>query len=165
AFQRVEFQRARGERQFLLPRRPLRRAFAEREPAADVREAPGVRSLVQRGGARDRHPRPVSTEGGRLLHPREDRQDRQALRENARRRRALQGRDPDQQPRGRRPRLYLYCRPREYWHAYPAAHRSRPRDREVLKAMAGKSVLARLDRVVDDFSRRTRYFREELTKG
>src|SRR5207249_2047602 len=31
--------------------------------------------------------------------------------------------------------------------------------------MAGKSVLARLDRAVDDFSRRTRYFREEMTKG
>src|SRR5882762_416770 len=31
--------------------------------------------------------------------------------------------------------------------------------------MAGKSVLARLDRVVDDFSRRTRYFHAELTKG
>jgi len=31
--------------------------------------------------------------------------------------------------------------------------------------MAGKSVLARLDRVVDDFSRRTRYFHEEMTKG
>jgi pyrroloquinoline quinone (PQQ) biosynthesis protein C len=31
--------------------------------------------------------------------------------------------------------------------------------------MVGKNVLARLDRVVDDFSRRTRYFREELTKG
>jgi pyrroloquinoline quinone (PQQ) biosynthesis protein C len=32
--------------------------------------------------------------------------------------------------------------------------------------MAGaKSVLARLDRVVDDFSRRTRYFHEDLTPG
>ena len=31
--------------------------------------------------------------------------------------------------------------------------------------MAGKSVLARLDRAVDDFCRRTRYFREEMTKG
>ena len=31
--------------------------------------------------------------------------------------------------------------------------------------MAKRSVLARLDRAVDDFSRRTRYFREELTKG
>ena len=31
--------------------------------------------------------------------------------------------------------------------------------------MVGKGVLARLDRVVDDFSRRTRYFREEMTKG
>src|SRR5260221_6487245 len=31
--------------------------------------------------------------------------------------------------------------------------------------MARKSVLARLDRVVDDFSRRTRYFHEEMTKG
>jgi len=39
--------------------------------------------------------------------PAKDRQDRQALRENARRRRALQSRDPDQQPRGRR-RGYIY---------------------------------------------------------
>src|SRR3979409_2078330 len=31
--------------------------------------------------------------------------------------------------------------------------------------MAKESVLARLDRAVDDFSRRTRYFREEMTKG
>src|SRR6266704_3483986 len=31
--------------------------------------------------------------------------------------------------------------------------------------MAGRSVLARLDHAVDDFSRRTRYFREEMTKG
>jgi len=31
--------------------------------------------------------------------------------------------------------------------------------------MAGKSVLARLDRAVDDFSRRTRYFHEEMTPG
>src|SRR5258706_16369846 len=31
--------------------------------------------------------------------------------------------------------------------------------------MPRKSVLARLDRVVDDFSRRTRYFHEEMTKG
>ncbi len=31
--------------------------------------------------------------------------------------------------------------------------------------MTGKSVLARLDRLVDDFSRRTRYFHEEMTKG
>src|SRR3981189_2498644 len=31
--------------------------------------------------------------------------------------------------------------------------------------MAKESVLARLDRVVDDFSRRTRYFREDMTKG
>src|SRR5437899_10744444 len=31
--------------------------------------------------------------------------------------------------------------------------------------MPWRSVLARLDRAVDDFSRRTRYFREELTKG
>src|SRR4249920_3974629 len=31
--------------------------------------------------------------------------------------------------------------------------------------MAKRSVLARLDRVVDDFCRRTRYFHEEMTKG
>src|SRR6266849_9472302 len=31
--------------------------------------------------------------------------------------------------------------------------------------MAKKSVLARLDRTDDDFSRRTRYFHEEMTKG
>src|SRR3979490_660512 len=31
--------------------------------------------------------------------------------------------------------------------------------------MTGKSVLARLDQAVDDFSRRTRYFHEEMTKG
>src|SRR3979490_3653008 len=31
--------------------------------------------------------------------------------------------------------------------------------------MARKSVLARLDRTVDDFARRTRYFHEEMTKG
>src|SRR3979490_140720 len=31
--------------------------------------------------------------------------------------------------------------------------------------MARKSVLALLDAVVDDFSRRTRYFHEEMTKG
>ena len=31
--------------------------------------------------------------------------------------------------------------------------------------MSGKSVLARLDKVVDDFCLRTRYFREDMTKG
>src|SRR6266436_6737182 len=31
--------------------------------------------------------------------------------------------------------------------------------------MTGRSVLARLERLVDDFSRRTRYFHEEMTKG
>lgn len=31
--------------------------------------------------------------------------------------------------------------------------------------MAKRSVLARLDKAVDDFCRRTRYFREDLTKG
>src|SRR3989442_15074884 len=39
------------------------------------------------------------------------------------------------------------------------------RSRNSEETMAGKSVLARLDRVVDDFSRRTRYFHEEMTKG
>ena len=31
--------------------------------------------------------------------------------------------------------------------------------------MAGRGVLARLDKAVDDFCRRTRYFHEEMTKG
>src|SRR3989442_1385603 len=39
------------------------------------------------------------------------------------------------------------------------------RSRNSEETMAKKSVLARLDRVVDDFSRRTRYFHEEMTKG
>jgi len=41
----------------------------QREPALDVREAPGVRRVVQRGGTRDRHPRSVQPERSRLLHP------------------------------------------------------------------------------------------------
>jgi len=50
-------------------RRPLRRSFAERKPAADVREAPGVRRLVQRGGACDRYPRSLQSEGSRYYIP------------------------------------------------------------------------------------------------
>ena len=91
---------------------------------ADVRQARRVLLLVQRRRARGRHPRSVQPEGDRLLHPGDHRQDRQALRED-RRGRALQGRDPDQQRRGRRPRLYLHRRPRQHRHAHPRATEDR----------------------------------------
>ena len=64
------------------------------------------------------------------LHPGGHRQDRQALRRHGRRR-ALQGRDPDQQRRGRRPRLHLHRRSREHRHAHPRAHRRRAQSGEL----------------------------------
>ena len=57
----VELDRARGERQFLRARRPLRHAFVEREHDADLLRARGVHRVLQRRRARARHPRPVTT--------------------------------------------------------------------------------------------------------
>src|SRR6266550_3572402 len=105
----------------LEPRQALRLALLQREPAADVRRAHRVHGMVQRRRARGRHPRSVPSARDRLLHPGHHRQDRQALRQGARRSRTLQGRHPDQQPRRRRPRLYLPRRPRQHRDAHPGA--------------------------------------------
>ncbi len=67
---------------------------------------------------RARHPRSLSPDRGRLFHPVDHGGDRQALR-HPRRRGPLQGRDPDQQCRDRRARLYLHRRPRQYRPAHP----------------------------------------------
>ena len=79
---------------------------------------------LQRGHPRARRPRPVQPEGDRVLHPAGDREDRQAVR-RSRRGRALQGRDSDQQRRGRRSRLHLHRRSREHGAAHPRARRRR----------------------------------------
>src|SRR3989441_3828188 len=55
------------------------------------------------------------------------------------------------------------ARTRECTSCRSRARRARSRNSE--ETMPRKSVLARLDRGVDDFSRRTRYFHEELTRG
>ena len=62
--------RAGGERQFLLARRPLRRAFLEREHGAGFLQEAGLHHLVQRRPARARHPQSLRAEGGRLFHSR-----------------------------------------------------------------------------------------------
>ena len=74
----------------------------------------GVRALDMRD--------PYPAEGGRLFHPADHRGDRQALRQG-RRQGPLQGRDPDQQCRDRRPRLHLHRRSRQHRHAHPRADR------------------------------------------
>ena len=63
---------------------------------------------------------PYQPEGDRLLHPVDHRGDRQALHQG-RRQGPLQGRDPEQQRRDRRPRLHLRGRPRQYRHAHSRA--------------------------------------------
>ena len=65
---------------------------------------------------------PYQSEGGRLLHPGDHRQDRQALRQG-RRQGPLQDRHPDQQRRDRRARLHLHRRPRQHRNAHPGAER------------------------------------------
>ena len=70
-----------GPGQFLRARRPLRRAFLEREHGAGVPRQARLRDLVQCRRARDRHPQSVPAEGSRLLHPVDHRGDRQALRQ------------------------------------------------------------------------------------
>ena len=56
--------------EFLFARRPLRRAFVEREHGAGVLPEARLRDLLQCRRARDRHPQSVSAEGSRLLHSR-----------------------------------------------------------------------------------------------
>ena len=100
----VELQRARGERKLLRPRRPVRLAFRERKHGAGVPQEGGVLHLVQRRGARGRHPRSVSAEGDRLFHPVDHGSHRKALHQGGRQG-PLQDRDPEQQSRDRRPGL------------------------------------------------------------
>ena len=95
------------ERQLLLARRPIRRAFLQREHGAGVLQEARHDRLLQRRASRDRCARSLHAEGGRLLHSVGDRGDRQALRPG-RGHRALQGGDPDQQRGDRRPRLHLH---------------------------------------------------------
>ena len=49
----------------------------------DLLRPAGLHRLLQRGRARGGHPRPVPSDGGRLLHPGGHAEDRQALREGA----------------------------------------------------------------------------------
>ena len=72
----------------------------------------------QRRRARGRHPRPVSPEGDRLLHPGGHSSAATSAAPRSTRwtewgQRALRQGDPDQQCRGRRPRLHLHRRPRQ----------------------------------------------------
>jgi hypothetical protein len=100
----------------------FRLAFVQREHGAGVLQARGVHRVLQRRRACARRARSLSPEGDRLLHPGDQRQNRQALR-GFRGDRALQGRDPDQQ-RGRgRARLRVHRGPRQHRLAYPRAHR------------------------------------------
>src|SRR5204863_2369171 len=124
AGRRVELGRAREKRRLLRPRRALRHALLERELRCRVLQAHNVLRPLQRRGARPRHPRSLSPEGDRLLHSRGHGEDREALRRQGGGR-ALQDRDPDQQRRGRRARLYLRGRPRQHRPAHSAAHRGR----------------------------------------
>ena len=76
--------------------------------------------------------------------PADHQEHRQALHQAGERRGALQGGDPDQQRRGRRPRLHLRRRPRQYRDAHPGADRRRAADREFRRtfpaeAMAGEA--------------------------
>ncbi len=124
AGRRVELGRAREKRRLLQPRRALRHALLERELRSRVLQAHHVLCTLQRRGARTRHPRSLSSEGGRLLHSRRHGKDREALPGQGGGR-ELQDRDPDQQRRGRRARLHLRGRPRQHRHAHSAAHRRR----------------------------------------
>ena len=115
----------------LRPRRALRLAFVEREHDADLLQARWSFIAWFNAGVRARrHPRSLSPDGGRLLHSGDHRQRPTSAASSSTAQRALQGRDPDQQRRGRRPRLHLHRRPRQHRHAYPRtdrARRARPR--------------------------------------
>jgi len=115
-------------RRVLRAGRAVRLAFLQREHGAGLLQEDGVHRLLQRRRPRARHPRSLSPEGGRLFHSVDHAGDRQAVRHH-RRQRALQGRDPDQQCRDRRARLYLCRRPRQYRPAYSRAHRTCARGR------------------------------------
>ena len=118
----VEFPGAGGERSFLRPRRAFRHAFVEREHGAGVLQQGRVADLLQCRCARGRCPRSISSQGDRLLHPLDHRGDRQALHQG-RRQGPLQGRDPEQQCRDRRPWLHLCRRPHQYRDARPRIDR------------------------------------------
>jgi hypothetical protein len=98
-------QRAGEAGRLLQPRRALRLALVEREPAADVRQAqhlrPGSTPACARSTSATRSIRARSA-----TTPGDHRQDRQALHQG-RRRRGLQGRHPDQQRRRSTTRLHL----------------------------------------------------------
>ena len=108
--------------------RAVRRAFLQREHGAGLLQEDGVHILLQCGRARARHSRSLSSHGGRLFHSRDHGGDRQALRQD-RRQGSLQGRDPDQQCRNRRARLYLHRRPRQYRPAHSGTDRPGARRR------------------------------------
>src|SRR5262245_10553573 len=150
----LELHREGGERQLLRARRAVRRAFLQREHGAGLLQEDGLHLLLQCRRARARHPRSLPSDRSRLLHPRHYGFDRQALRQD-RREGALQGRDPDQQCRDRRARLYLHRRPRQYRPAYSRTDRTGARGRRTsrrwrpailacvlaLGALAGRAVV------------------------
>ena len=97
-----------------IPRtRAWRRCSTRSSPSS-----PGSMPACARIDIRD----PYRAEGGRLFHPGDHRGDRQALHQG-RRQGPLQGRDPEQQCRDRRPRLHLCGRSRQYRPAHPRADR------------------------------------------
>ena len=72
-------------RQPLRPRRPLRRAFVEREQAPSIPQEDGVLHLVQCRSARGRHPRSLSSErDGYFIRPSPRRPTSAASRSTAR---------------------------------------------------------------------------------
>src|SRR5437660_94774 len=128
---RLVVHRAGVEPRLLQPRRALRHAFLERELHADLLQAGAVPRAFQRRRTRCRYPRSVQPQRDRVLCPSHYQQDRQAVRGHWSGRK-VQGRDPDEQRRGRRPRLHLHRRSGEHGHAHSRAHRRGPKRREVL---------------------------------
>jgi len=58
-----------AKRQLLPARRPLWRAFLQREHGTRSSQEDGFHRLLQCRGARPRHPQSLPAEGGRLFHP------------------------------------------------------------------------------------------------
>jgi len=139
ALQRLEFQRSGGERQFLLPRGRFGAHSAERKPAADVREAAGVRRLVHAGvRAIDIRDPYQPKEVGYYIPAKTGKTDKRCVKmpDGAERCKvAIQTNNLEVDDRW----LHLHRRSREHRHAHPAAHRrGAPRSR--ISRMA-KSVL------------------------
>ena len=78
---------------------------------------------------------PYRAEGDRLFHPVDHRSDRQALHQGGRQG-PLQDRDPEQQPRDRRPRLCLCGRSRQHRHAHSRIDRRGAQGRRASRSAA-----------------------------